>query len=163
MQGRITRLTQVINTGAQCIQGVRQIADGPFVHARHARQAVVAPHERQRGSQRAYRRARVAHEKVSAFHRKTPHALDSHTTRIQFGHLHAQLAQRAQHDARIVGIQQPGNGGGALGNRRQQQHAIGNALGTRQGHHALRLPHARQVQIRQSAHVSYSFCQLRRA
>jgi hypothetical protein len=46
----------------------------------------------------------------------------------------AQLAQRLQHDARVVGVQQVVHLGAAFAQRGQQQHAVGDAFGAGQAH-----------------------------
>ncbi|MNV67028.1 hypothetical protein D3C71_1598100 [compost metagenome] len=119
MQRRVARLTQVVDARAERAEGVDQVADGALVHARHARQAIVAAHQGQRGRQRSDRGAGIAHEQVRAFHREATYALHRDAARVQLGHLHAKLAQGAQHDARIVGVQQAGDDRAALGDCRQ--------------------------------------------
>ena len=67
-QRRKARVAQIIHPRARQAQRVHQIADGAFVHARHAVQMVVAAQNRQRGGERAKRRARVAQKQIGLAH-----------------------------------------------------------------------------------------------
>ena len=58
-------VAEVADVGAERAQRVDEIADRPLVHARHAVELVVAAGERERGRQRAQRRAGVAEKQVA--------------------------------------------------------------------------------------------------
>ena len=62
VQRRVVFVAGVADVCADDAQGINQIADGAFVHARHAVQAVIAAQDCQRGGQRAEGGAGVAEE-----------------------------------------------------------------------------------------------------
>lgn len=65
---------------------------------------------------------------------------------------HAQRLERLEHARDVVGVQQVMDVGVTLGERREQQHAIGDALAARQPRAALGAP--RRWQIEEGAHSS---------
>ena len=136
-QRRKTRPPQLLNAAPQPPQRRHQIANGPLVHARHARQLMLAAQQRQRRRQRPHRRARIAQKKPRGRRRRAPaQPLNQHLIGPAIGAAHAaaHLRQRLQHHPRVVAIEQAAHPRRALAQGRQQQHAVGNALGARQPH-----------------------------
>lgn len=149
-QGRIAGVAQVVDVAAQLAQGVHQIADGALVHARHAGHLEVATQHGQGRRQRAHGGAGIAQEQLRAriVGQGAVDASDLHRlARGDLGgrDLAAQLAQRGQHDAGVVRVQQVVDGGGAGTQGGQQQHAVGNAFGAGQLHAAAGGGQVRQV------------------
>ena len=60
MKRRIVFVAEIFDIGAGNPQRIDQIADGAFMHTRHAVQMIIAAQNGQSGSQRTERRARVA-------------------------------------------------------------------------------------------------------
>ena len=67
-QRRVAGIAQVIDVAAQLPQGIHQVANGAFVHARHAREFKLATQQRQRSGQWAHGRACIAHEQAAGRH-----------------------------------------------------------------------------------------------
>ena len=130
MQWRKAGNARVIDPGADRIQRVDQVADRPFVHPCDTVQFVVAAHGRQGRGQRPNRSTCVAHVQVGLLDRKTSGA-SLHGIVLCARRLlpdDAQLLQRRQHDLRVVGCQQIQDFRAAIGQRGQQQSAVGNAF-----------------------------------
>jgi len=139
LQRRKTFIAQIFDVRTKLAQGIHQIADGALVHARYTGQFVTATGQGQRRRQRTERGTRVAEEKLRLFDGKIPattgNAIGVIAKRL---HLHAECAQGIQHAFGIVGVQQVAHCCRALRQRSQQQHAVGDALGTGQAHAAVR-------------------------
>ena len=136
-QGRKAFILQIVDLAAQLAQRIDQVADGAFIHAGNACHLEVAAQHRQRCGQRAHGRAGIAQEqrRLGAGWQLAADAGDVNglvgCDGIR-GDATAQLLESGQHDAGVVRVQQVVNGGGALAQRRQQQHAIGDAFGAGQ-------------------------------
>ncbi len=129
LQRRKTLIVQAFDIGAEFAQRIDQVADRPLVHARHPRQPVLAPGQRQRRRQRAERGAGIAEKQLRLPDRKIPAAAGhAEHQRFQLLHIHAQHAQGIEHARGIVGQQHIAYFGRALRQRRQQQDAVGNAF-----------------------------------
>jgi hypothetical protein len=70
LQGRKTFGTQIFDVRTELSQGIHQITDGTFVHARHARQLITSTRQRQCGSQGTEGRTCIAKEKLCFLIRK---------------------------------------------------------------------------------------------
>ena len=102
VQRRVAVLTKVINLAAQLAQGIDQVANGAFMHARHAAQFKVATQHGQRRGERTNGRAGVAHEEIGLEGRElTAQAVNDHRVPT-LAHTAAQLAQSGEHDAGVV-------------------------------------------------------------
>jgi hypothetical protein len=135
-QRRETGPAQVFDAATQGAQGVDQIGDGALVHARNAAQLEAAAlggrQQGQRGCQRAHGGAGVAQKQLRLVHlqsaaqaRHLQHPLGALALFVQRA---TQAAQRVQHHAGVVAVQQRMHGGRALGQPGQQQHAVRDAL-----------------------------------
>ncbi len=145
VQRRIAFLPGVADFATELPQRIDQIADRALMHAGHAVQRIVTPQQRQRGGKRADRGARVAHEQIGLRCRKAP-CPALHMSRLALApHGNAQRLQRSEHHAGVVGIEQASDLGLPLGQRGEQQDAIGNALGTGQLHPSARADERRQI------------------
>ena len=158
-QRRVARLAQVDDVAAQRAQGIDQVADRPLVHARHARQleapALRRGEQRQRGRQRTHGGAGVAEEQRGLRHwQPAAQAVDAQRTARGRLHIAAQRTQRLEHDARVVRLQRLVHQRAALGQRGQQQHAVGNALRSRQPHRAGGNAQRRNVEKGNVVHVA---------
>ena len=71
VQGRKTRIAGVINTRADVIQCINQIADRTFMHSCDTMYGVVATHRCQRRGERTDRCARITHEQISGMRRES--------------------------------------------------------------------------------------------
>ncbi|MCY1240214.1 hypothetical protein D9M72_530500 [compost metagenome] len=132
MQRRKAFIAQVADHSAHLAQAVDQVADRPLMHARHARQLVASALQRQRGGQRADRGAGIAHEELGRLVREIAAGAGDNVVVAFLPPRHAERAQRLQHHAGVVGIEQIAHAGLARGQCGQQQHAVGDALGARQ-------------------------------
>ncbi len=147
-QRRIAVPIFIRDFAAQAAQGIDQVSDGPFVHARHAGQPILATHHRQDGRQRPEGRARVAQKQVGTFLRPVGGAVQAHPARAGLAQIQAQGLQSRAHDPRVVGIQQAVQLGRSFGQRRQQQRPVRNAFGAWQRHRAARMRGRFQAQGR---------------
>ncbi len=113
-QRRIAVVAQVVDLAAELAQRIDQVANRALVHARHARELVFAAQQRQRRAQRAHGRAGVAQEQSGG--RRGAAAAQAGDARLCaiFLDAAAQLAQRVQHHAGVVGGQQVVHRGRAL-------------------------------------------------
>ena len=129
MQRRKTVLSQVIDVAADLAQRIHQVANRALVHTRHTAQFKVAAQNSQRGGERTNRGAGVAHEQrrlpVSELATQTVNLNGS----ARLPHTTPQRAQGLKHDAGVVGVEQIVQRGAARAQGRQQQHAVGDALG----------------------------------
>jgi len=151
-QRRETVVAEIADVGAKTAQGIDQIADRPLVHARHPGERVMPSRQRQRRRQRPEGRAGIAQEEVTFLVRKratdTSDAPDIATERF---HADTELAQRGQHHAGVVRIEQIAKFRDAIGQSSQQQTTIGNAFRSRQpdgagspaGRRQVKMVHAR--------------------
>ncbi|MNV78658.1 hypothetical protein D3C71_1721610 [compost metagenome] len=131
-QRRIPVVAQVVDVAAELAQRVDQVTNRALVHARHARQLKFAAQQSQRCGERAHGRTCVAQKELGGRLRSAaPQAGDADRA-ARFVHGAAYLAQRIQHDPRVVGRQQVMHGGGAMAQRSQQQDAVGDAFGAGQ-------------------------------
>src|SRR6185295_8801962 len=147
-QGREAFLARVVDARADGAQRVDQVADRPLVHARDAREPVFAAAERERRGERPERGAGIAEKKLCVFHRERA----AHATHLLSGKLRAQFLQRLAHHPRVVGVEEARDLGLAFGERREEQHAVGDALRAGQAHRAARA--ARGLQLEDFSHCS---------
>ena len=98
--------TVVIDLRADAAQGVHQIADGALVHARHARETVIAGTKCQCRRQRTKRRSGIAKKKIGALDDKgaarTAHAQHAAALVCNFNAKHAQCLE---HAARVISVE----------------------------------------------------------
>ncbi|OIQ72372.1 hypothetical protein GALL_460050 [mine drainage metagenome] len=121
----VAGISELVDAAAQRAQRVDQIADRALVHARHAAYAVLAADQRQRRGQRPHSGAGVAEEQVGAFDRRAAVAAVDHAVSIVAAlDAYAQRAQRVEHHAGVVRVEQPVDAGAAFGQRGQQQQAV---------------------------------------
>jgi hypothetical protein len=147
VQRRIADFAGIGDARADRVERIDQVADRPFMHARHAMQRVIAAGDSQRRGQRPDRGAGIAHEQVGLAHREGA-AGAVHRVILAHARLlpaHAQLLQRHQHHVGIVGRQQFADPGRPFGQRRQQQRAVGNAFRARKPDRAGRVDRRLQV------------------
>ena len=146
-QRRIAFLPQIIDFRAQQPQRIDKIANGPLVHARHAFEHVFAARKRACGGERTEGRAGVAEEEFGLLDReRAADTRDGVVVRIALpGYAHTERAQRVEHHAGVVGIEQRAHLRRAGSQRGEQQHAVGNALGAGQLHGAVRMACGRQI------------------
>ena len=124
------------------------------MHAGNAGQAIVAAQHCEHSRERPERGSGVAEVKLRAPHgQPTRCARDTHAIRAFRAALHAQRTQRFEHEARVVGIENIAHPCFAFSERRQQEHAIGNALRARQAHRAMHRRDGREIEVR---HVRFS-------
>jgi hypothetical protein len=121
------------------------------VHARDAAQlelpTLLRREQRERGGQRSHRGAGVAQEQVGRLDRQgTCQAAHAHAVAAKALDAAAQSLERGQHHAGVVGVEQVVDVGLARAQGRQQQHAVGDALGAGQGHAAAGAAQRRQVE-----------------
>jgi hypothetical protein len=129
VQRREAVVAQIADVGAQLAQTIDQIADRPFMHARNALQHVIAASQRQRCSQRAEGGTSVAQEKLSLLDREsTAAANDLPVFTAQMRDTNTQRLQGFEHALGIVRGEQIADLGLTIGQRRQQQHAVGDTL-----------------------------------
>ena len=164
-QRRVALLTEAFHWAAQLPQGVDQIADGAFVHARDAaepeRATLFGGEQGQCSRQRAHGGAGIAQKQIGLVGLELP-AKALHTQH-PVGPLFdgaAQPAQRRQHDAGVVRIQQVGDVGVSDAQGRQQQHTVGNALGAGQTDGAPCAQDRRDVQMGNVVHAGRNRSQL---
>src|SRR5260221_3330807 len=142
----------VIDAGADRAQRIDEIADRPLVHARHAGNVILAVAESERGGQWTTVRAGVAQEKVGLLlgERSADAAhLDAGSV---LGQRHAEARERFAHDARVLGVEQSLHLRFALGQRGEQEDAVGDALRAGQAHAAACA--ARRLQLEDFSHRS---------
>ena len=121
---------------AKLPQRIDQIANRALVHAGNTAQLEIAADHGQCRRQGSDGGARVAHEQVGfLLFELTPQAVNLER-RAPLTNAATQHPQRVQHDAGVVGVQQIMQGGGALAQRRQQQHPVGDAFGAGQNNRA---------------------------
>jgi hypothetical protein len=119
-------------------QAVDEVADRALVHPRHAAQRVVAALQGQRRGERADRGAGIAHEEIGLPGRESSGATLHPVVVARRAGLrlarpaHAESAQRLEHHARVVGIEELAHPGLAAGQGREQQDPVGDALGAGQ-------------------------------
>ena len=146
LQGGIAFITQVGDVGPQLAQAVHQVADGPLVHAGHALQQVIAACQGQGGGQGPESGAGVAQEQLRLPHGNAAAATaDAPGAVAQVGDGEAQGLQGLQHPGRVVGGEQVAHLGHPFGQGGEQQHPVGNALGTRQANRPAGRSHLGQV------------------
>ena len=81
---RIAFCSSICDAGAKLTQGIDQITDGPLMHARHARQRIVAARQGKRRGQWAKSGARVAEEQFGLLDREVAgDATHTHTARVR--------------------------------------------------------------------------------
>ena len=147
-QRRKSVIARIIDPGAQSLQRIDQITDRPLMHARDAIDAVFTTAKCQGSGQRAYRSAGIAQEQFGFFHRKG--AVDPInfygvlSSRLM---LYAQRSQCRKHVTGVIGFQHFAQRSLALRQCGQQQHAIGDAFGTRQQYRAAHCADRLQVEI----------------
>lgn len=136
LQRRESLLPQVADAGAQRAQGVHQIADRALVHARLAGQVESALAQAEGGGERAHGGAGVAQEQIRRGRLEgATHPLDRTAAPVLRQPVaDPQLRQGVEHVAHIVAVEQVGDAGLPLGQCRQQQNAVGKALGAGQLH-----------------------------
>jgi hypothetical protein len=119
-------------------EGVEQVLNRPLAHPRRAIEAKLALAQRHHRSQETHRRAAVGHVQVAAA-RGQPARAPLHGN-LSFSQIdiqpHAQLAQRRDHNLRVFAIERAVKLRVALGQRRAEQRAVGNALGSRRTNRA---------------------------
>ena len=146
VQGRKSVLAQIVNAAAKLAQRIDQVADGALVHARHAREFIVAAQQCQRGRQRAHGGAGVAHEQLALAVQELAAQPANHSGLAGLLNTAAHLSEGSQHHGGVVRGQQVMHHGFAPAQRRQQQHAVGNAFRARQMHSAVCAGQWRNVQ-----------------
>ena len=106
------------------------------------------PLTRKRGRQRTHRRARVAEKKLRRLRRETRRRVPV-TTQLVAVVLEPtpSVFERGEHHARVVGIEQVGDRGFAFGQRREQQHAVRNALRAGQPNRAGRTRKRSEIEV----------------
>ena len=116
VQRRIAFPAFVADSCPDLAQGIDQIADGAFVHPRHAVQMVIAAKQGQSGGERAEGSAGVAKEQIGLPLRETAAAtVYGITTASMMFNADAEALQRGEHVAGIVGIEQVFNAAGVVG------------------------------------------------
>ncbi len=134
------------DAATELAQGIHQVADGALVHARHTTQFKVAAEYGKRRREGPHRGAGVAQKQPRGRGRAAlAQSCDRHSVAVSC-HPTAELRQRGQHDPGVVGIEQIVDDGGAVAQRGQQQHTVGDALGARQRDLARRRCQRRKVQ-----------------
>ena len=123
----------VVDARPDAAQPVDQVADRPLVHARHAGEPVLAVAESERGGQRPERGARVAQEQIClAYRERSARSND----RLDSLKSNAKAGKRVAHHLGVVGVEQAADLGLALGQRGEQQDAVGDALRAGEPHRA---------------------------
>ncbi len=137
MQGRKARVAEISHVSAELAQPVDQIANRPFVHARHTLQDVIATGQRQRRRQRAKGRPGVAQEELGLLDWKSAGATrNAPVLATQMINADPQHLQRVKHALGIVRSQQVAHLRFPFGQRCQQQDTVGNTFRARQANGA---------------------------
>ena len=140
---------EIAHARAGRAQRVDEVADRPLAHPGHAVEAMFPAAQREDRGQRAERGAGVAEVERRAAHREAAtRAVHDRTTRCAIAtDAHAQRRERVEHAVGVVGLEQALHAGAALRQRGEQQHAVADALGTRQRHRAVRVRGRRQDEV----------------
>jgi len=131
---RIALLLAVVDACADRAQRVDEIADRALVHARHAGDVVLAAAKRQRGRQGTQCGAGVAEKEIGFLLPERPADTLHLDAAGVLGERDPEARKRLAHDASVFGVEQSGDVGLALGERGEQENAIGDALRARQAH-----------------------------
>ncbi|MDT4852228.1 hypothetical protein FQZ97_864520 [compost metagenome] len=135
----VALLAQAVHRAAELAQRIHEVANGALVHAGDAaefkRTAVHAGQQRQRGGQGAHGCAGVAQKKLLLLHGQgTTEPMHPQRAVVLGFDAAAELGQCGQHHPGVVRIQQIGDVGVPDTQGREQQHAVGDALGAGQAH-----------------------------
>ena len=137
-----------VNAVAEFAQGLEERGLGTFVHPGNAAEAEAALAEADHGGKKARGGAGIADEEFKRFVRRAgvwnapAESVDGDGAVAVFGrvgldlHLETQMGQAFRHDLRVLAPERAAQRGHAVGQRREDEGAVGDALGA--GHGDLR-------------------------
>src|SRR5260221_4795226 len=139
-------LAGVVHASADAAQRVDEIRDRTLVHARHARQRVLAAAERQGSGERPKGGAGVTEKELGFAYRERSARPDDPVSMEN----DPEPRESLTHDLGVVGVEQAADLGFALRERGKQQDAVGDALRARQAYRAGGA--ARRLQLEDFSH-----------